>query len=141
LKGLQADGRKSVAELAQEVNLTASPCLERVRRLEEEGYIQRYAALLNPDHLGARLVAFVAVRVDQATPGIFEKFRAVVEALEEVVECHMIAGSFDYLIKIRVADMAAYRKFCDEHLTFPGIAQTLTYVAMEEVKSTLNFKF
>jgi Lrp/AsnC family leucine-responsive transcriptional regulator len=142
LKHLQAQGRKSVSELAREVHLTTSPCLDRVRRLEDEGYIQGYAALLNPDRLGARLLAFVEVCVDRTTPENFHKFRVVVEALEEVVECHMVAGGFDYLIKVRVADMETYRKFLYERLaTLPGIAQTHTYVAMEEVKSTLSFKF
>jgi Lrp/AsnC family leucine-responsive transcriptional regulator len=142
LKRLQADGRKPVAELAREVHLTTSPCLERVHRLEQEGYIQGYSALLDPQQLGARLLAFVEVRVDRTTPEIFEKFRAIVESLDEVVECHMVAGGFDYLIKIRVADMEAYRKFLGESLaTLPGIAQTHTYIAMEEVKSTLRFKF
>ena len=142
LKRLQANGRKPVAELAREVHLTTSPCLERVHRLEGEGYIQGYTALLNPDHLGARLLAFVQVRVDRTTPEIFQKFRAIVESLDEVVECHMVAGGFDYLLKIRVADMNAYRKFLGEQLaSLPGIAQTHTYVAMEEVKSTLSFKF
>jgi Lrp/AsnC family leucine-responsive transcriptional regulator len=142
LKRLQANGRKSVAELAREVHLTTSPCLERVHRLEAEGYIQGYTALLNPHHLGARLLAFVEVRVDRTTPEIFQKFRTIVESLDEVVECHMVAGGFDYLIKIRVADMDAYRKFLGEQLaTLPGIAQTHTYVVMEQVKSTLNFKF
>jgi Lrp/AsnC family leucine-responsive transcriptional regulator len=142
LKRLQANGRKSVAELAREVHLTTSPCLERVHRLEKEGYIQGYTALLNPQRLGARLLAFVQVRVDRTTPEIFEKFRAIVESLDEVVECHMIAGGFDYLIKIRLADMEAYRRFLGESLaTLPGIAQTATYISMEEVKSTLRFKF
>lgn len=142
LKRLQANGRKSVSELAREVHLTASPCLDRVRRLEQEGYIQGYVALLNPHHLGARLLAFVEVRVDRTTPEVFQNFRARIEALEEVVECYMVAGGFDYIIKVRVADMEAYRKFLGERLaTLPGIAQTHTYVAMEEVKSTLSFKF
>lgn len=142
LKSLQANGRKSVSELARELNLTSSPCFERVRRLEKEGYIEGYSARLNAHHLGARLVAFVGVRVDRATPEIFEKFRGVVESLEEIVECYMVAGGYDYVIKIRVADIDAYRRFLGEYLsTFPGIAQTHTYVALEEVKSTLNFKF
>jgi len=142
LKRLQANGRESVSELAREVHLTTSPCLERVRRLEADGYIEGYAALLNPNALGAGLLAFVEVRVDRTTPEVFQTFRAGVEALEEVVECHMVAGGFDYLIKIRVADMEAYRKFLGERLAIlPGIAQTHTYVAMEEVKSTLSFKF
>jgi Lrp/AsnC family leucine-responsive transcriptional regulator len=139
---LQADGRKSVSDLARELHLTTSPCYERVRRLEKEGYIRGYSARLDAHHLGARLVAFIGVRVDRATPEIFEKFRAVVESLEEIVECYMVAGGYDYLIKIRVADIDAYRRFLGEYLaTFPGIAQTHTYVAMEEVKCTLKFKF
>jgi Lrp/AsnC family leucine-responsive transcriptional regulator len=142
LKALQADGRKAVSELAREVHLTTSPCLARVWRLEREGYIQGYTARLSSHLLGARLLAFVEVRVDRTTPEIFQKFRVAVEALEEVVECHMVAGGFDYLVKIRVADMEAYRKFLGERLaTLPGISHTRTYLAMEEVKSTLAFKF
>ena len=142
LKRLQTHGRESISELARGVQLTPSPCLGRVRRLEAHGYILGYAALLNPQQLGARLLAFVEVRVDRTTPELFEKFRAHIESLEEVIECHMVAGGFDYLIKIRVADMEAYRHFLEEKLaTLPGITQTQTYVAMEEVKSTLVFGF
>jgi Lrp/AsnC family leucine-responsive transcriptional regulator len=142
LKRLQANGRKTVVELAREVNLSTSACLERVHRLEKDDYIQGYTALLNPDHLGAGLLIFVQVRVDRTTAEIFEKFRTIVESFDEVLECHMVAGGFDYLLKIRVADMNAYRKFLGTELaSLPGIAQTSTYVAMEEVKSTLNFKF
>jgi Lrp/AsnC family leucine-responsive transcriptional regulator len=142
LKRLQTHGRQPVSELAREVHLTTSPCLDRVRRLEAEGYIQGYAALLNPHHLGARLLAFVEVRVDRTSPEIFHSFRVSVEALEEVIECHMVAGGFDYLIKLRCADIEAYRKFLGERLaTLPGIMQTHTYIAMEEVKSTLLYKF
>ena len=141
LMRLQANGREPLSELAREVHLTTSPCHERVRRLEAEGYIQGYAALLNPHTLGAGLLAFVEVRIDRTTPEVFQRFRTDIEALEEVVECHMVAGGFDYLIKIRVADMEAYRKFLGERLsTLPGITQTQTYVAVEEIKSTLSFK-
>ena len=142
LKGLQADGRKAISELAREVHLTTSPCLDRVHRLEADGYIQGYTARLSPHHLGARLLAFVELQVDRTTPAEFEKFRCAIEALEEVIECHRVAGGFDYLIKIRVADMEAYRKFLGERLaTLPGISHTRTYLAMEEVKSTATFKF
>jgi Lrp/AsnC family leucine-responsive transcriptional regulator len=142
LKHLQANGRKSVSLLAREVHLTTSPCFDRVRRLEAEGYIQGYAALLNPHQLGARLLAFVEVCIDRTTPESLEKFRVSLEALEEVVECHMVAGGFDYLIKVRVRDMDAYRRFLGERLArLPGIAHTQTYVAVQEVKSTLSFKF
>ena len=142
LKGLQADGRKPISELAREVHLTTSPCLDRVHRLEAEGYIQGYTARLSPHHLGARLLAFVELQVERTTPEEFEKFRCAVAALEEVIECHMVAGGFDYLIKIRVPDMEAYRKFLGERLTtLPGISHTRTYLAMEEVKATGMFKF
>jgi Lrp/AsnC family leucine-responsive transcriptional regulator len=142
LKRLQIDGRLSISELAREVHLTTSPCLDRVRRLEREGYIQGYAALLNPNQLGARLLAFVEVRIDRANPEVFQQFRAMIESLDEVIECHMVAGGFDYLVKIRLADMDAYRRFLGERLAkLPGIAQTRTYISMEELKCTLNFKF
>lgn len=142
LKALQADGRKSISELAREVYLTTSPCLDRVHRLEKEGYIRGYTALLDPHHLGARLLVFAEVKVDRTTRETLQKFRALIASLEEVVECHMVAGGFDYLVKIRVADMDAYRRFFDERLSdLPGIAQVHTYVAVEEVKSTPSFKF
>ena len=142
LKALQVNGRKSFAQLARDVNLTTSPCLDRVRRLEEDGYIQGYVALLNPAHLGVRLLAFVGVRTDRTTPEVFEGFRIAVESMDEVIECHMVAGGFDYLIKIRVPDMEHYRRFLGERLAkLPGILHIHTYVAMEEVKSNFAFKF
>lgn len=98
--------------------------------------------MLDPRRLGLRLLAFVEVRIDRTTPEVFDKFRSSVEGLEEVVECHMVPGGFDYVIKIRVADMDAYRKFLGERLVaLPGVAHTHTYVAMEEVKSTFALKF
>lgn len=137
LRKLQSNGRMSLTALASEVHLTVSPCMERVRRLEREGYIRGYAALLDPEKLGRPLLAFVEVRLDRNTADIFERFKAAVMDLDEVVECHMVAGGFDYLIKIRVADMAAYRRFLGERLAkLPGVTQTHTYIAMEEVKSS-----
>jgi Lrp/AsnC family leucine-responsive transcriptional regulator len=131
-----------VSELAREVNLTTSPCLERVRRLEDEGYIEGYAAKLNPNFLGARLLAFVEVRIDRSHPEIFDKFRELVLSLDEVIECHMVAGGVDYLLKIRVADTQEYRRFLGDTLAkLPGVVQTNTYMAMEEVKSATGFKF
>jgi Lrp/AsnC family leucine-responsive transcriptional regulator len=142
LKALQKDGRKSVSELAREVDLTTSPCLERVRRLEEIGYIQGYMALLNPQHLGVLLLAFAEIQVDRTTPESCQRFRYVVNTLPEVMECHKITGTFDYLLKLRVADMEAYRRFLDEKLTMlPGVARSRTYVVMEEVKSSPRFEF
>jgi Lrp/AsnC family leucine-responsive transcriptional regulator len=133
---LQADGRAPIAELARQVHLSATPCLERVRRLEREGYIRGYSADLDPGKLGAGLIAFVEVQLDRTTPDVFNRFRDGVIGLDPVQECHMVAGGFDYLLKVRTADMAAYRRFLEDLAALDGIEQTHTYVVMEEVKST-----
>lgn len=133
---LQTDGRLSVAELARRVHLSPTPCFERVRRLEREGYIRGYAADLDPSKLGAGLIAFVEVQLDRTTPDVFNRFRDGVISLDPVQECHMVAGGFDYLLKVRTADMAAYRRFLEDLAAIAGVEQTHTYVVMEEVKST-----
>lgn len=133
---LQDDGRMAIAELARRVHLSATPCLERVRRLERTGFIRGYAADLDPGRLGAGLVAFVEILLDRTTPDVFNRFRDGVLALDPVQECHMVAGGFDYLLKVRVRDMAAYRGFLEELAAIAGVQQTHTYVVMEEVKST-----
>lgn len=133
---LQTDGRLSVAELARRVHLSPTPCFERVRRLEREGYIRGYAADLDPAKLGAGLIAFVEVQLDRTTPDVFNRFRDGVIGLDPVQECHMVAGGFDYLLKVRTADMAAYRRFLEDLAAIAGVEQTHTYVVMEEVKST-----
>jgi Lrp/AsnC family leucine-responsive transcriptional regulator len=133
---LQADGRLSVAELARQVHLSPTPCLERVRRLEREGYIRGYAADLDPAKLGAGLIAFVEVQLDRTTPDVFNRFRDGVTGLAPVQECHMVAGGFDYLLKVRTGDMAQYRRFLEDLAALAGVEQTHTYVVMEEVKST-----
>ena len=134
---LQDDGRLSVAELARRVHLSPTPCFERVRRLEREGYIRGYAADLDPAKLGAGLIAFVEVQLDRTTPDVFNRFRDGVIGLTPVQECHMVAGGFDYLIKARVRDFAEYRKFLGEVLVnIPGVRETRTYAVLEEVKST-----
>ena len=136
LGALQQDGRLSNVELARRVGLSPTPCLERVRRLERAGYIIGYRAALSPQKLDAALLAFVQVTLDRTTPDAFEQFRAAVVARPELLECHMVAGGFDYLLKVRVRDMTAYRHFLGETLTsIGGISQTHTYVVMEEVKS------
>ncbi|MBS0375436.1 MAG: Lrp/AsnC ligand binding domain-containing protein [Proteobacteria bacterium] len=133
---LQADGRLSVAELARQVHLSPTPCLERVRRLEREGYIRGYAADLDPAKLGAGLIAFVEVQLDRTTPDVFNRFRDGVIGLAPVQECHMVAGGFDYLLKVRTGDMTQYRRFLEDLAALAGVEQTHTYVVMEEVKST-----
>lgn len=137
LRLLQADGRLTNVELARQVNLSPTPCLERVRRLERAGYIKGYVALLDPEKLKRGLMSFIEVRLDRTNPDAFQIFADAMNRRPEVLECHMVAGGFDYLIKVRVADMAAYRAFLgDELSSIPGVAQTHTYMVMEEVKST-----
>lgn len=137
LKILQSEARISNVELARRVNLSPTPCLERVRRLEREGYILGYFTLLDPQKLDAGLVAYVEVSLDRTTVNAFERFKEAIMHLDMVQECQMVAGGFDYLIKVRVPDMAAYRKFLGDNLAaIEGLSQTHTYVVMEEVKAT-----
>ena len=137
LARLQQDGRTAVSQLAREVNLTVTPTLERVRRLEAGGFIEGYFARLNPGRLGLGLLAYVEVSLDRTTPDAFERFKQVALAHDEVMECHMVAGGFDYLLKIRVTDMESYRRFLGDRLaSVRGVQQTHTYFVMEEVKST-----
>jgi len=137
LARLQQDGRAAVSQLAREVNLTVTPTLERVRRLESGGYIEGYFAQLNPGKLGLGLLAYVEVSLDRTTPDAFDRFKQVALAHDEVMECHMVAGGFDYLLKIRVTDMESYRRFLGDRLAaVRGVQQTHTYFVMEEVKST-----
>ena len=137
LRRLQDEGRLSISELATEVNLSVSPCLARVRRLEEHGYIAGYFARLEPSRLGLTLLAIVAIRMDRTTPDTFERFGRSILSFDEVLECHMVGGGFDYLVKVRVKDMAAFRRFLEEKMGgAPGVQQTHTYFVMEEVKAT-----
>lgn len=139
LSELQDDGRIANVELARRVGLSPTPCLERVRRLERDGYIRGYHAALNPEKLGAGLIAFIEVSLERTTTRALERFRDAIAGMEEVLECHMVAGGFDYLIKIRLPDMAGYRRFLGEKLAaIDGVSQTHTYVVMEEVKSTTS---
>jgi Lrp/AsnC family transcriptional regulator, leucine-responsive regulatory protein len=136
LKYLQDDGRIATVDLAEKVGLSPTSTSERMKRLQREGYIAGYGARLDPHRLGLELLVFVEVSLDKTTPDVFEKFAAAVRRAPEVLECHMVAGGFDYLGKTRVADMAAYRRFLGEILlALPGVKETRTYAVMEEVKS------
>jgi Lrp/AsnC family leucine-responsive transcriptional regulator len=136
---LQKEGRVSYAELSRRVGLSTTPCVERVKRLEKNKVIRGYTALVDPNFLKASLVVFIQFRLTREPKNIFEKFRDAAKALEEVQECYLVSGSFDYLIKARVQDMKAYRKFYGETLlTLPGVQECTSYVVMEEVKDTLE---
>lgn len=137
LRALQADGRMSNLRLAEVVQLSPTAVLERVKRLTREGFILGYEARLNPQLLGAGLLIFVEVLLDRTTPRQLEAFKAEVLARPEILECHLVAGAFDYLLKTRVADMAAYRDLISSGIwTLPGVRETRTYAVIEEVKST-----
>lgn len=137
LQILQREGRIANVELARRVHLSPTPCFERVKRLEQGGYIRSYVAMLDPQKLGFGLLAFVEVSLDKTNPTAFDRFRDAVAAMAEVQECHMVAGGFDYLIKARVPDMTAYRRFLGERISsLPGVTRTHTYFVMEEVKVT-----
>jgi Lrp/AsnC family leucine-responsive transcriptional regulator len=139
LRVLQKNGRISFAELSRTVGLSATPCVERIKRLEREGIIRGYTALINPHYLKAGLVVFVQVTLSRNSQDNFEAFSQAAEALPEIQECYLVSGTFDYLLKARVADMASYRKFYGETLlTLPGVKDCTSYVVMEEVKDTLE---
>jgi Lrp/AsnC family leucine-responsive transcriptional regulator len=132
---LQADGRIANVELAERIGLSPTSVGERLKRLQRDGYVEGYGARLNPHLLGLGLLVFVEVLLDKTTPDVFERFAKAVRLAPEVLECHMVAGGFDYLVKARVADMAAYRRFLgDVLLALPGVRETRTYAVMEEVK-------
>lgn len=134
---LQDDGRASNVQLAEAVSLSPTAVLARVARLTRDGYILGYQAQLNPRQLGAQLLVFVEVLLDRTTPNVFDQFRAAVEVHPEILECHMVAGGFDYLLKTRVADMNTYREFAGTVLwQLPGVRETRTYAVMQEVKSS-----
>ena len=132
---LQGDGRIANVELAERIGLSATSIGERLKRLQRDGFIEGYGARLNPHRLGLGLLVFVEVLLDKTTSDVFEKFARAVQNAPEVLECHMVAGGFDYLIKVRLPDMTAYRKFLGERLlALPGVKETRTYAVMEEVK-------
>ncbi|MDB9724554.1 Lrp/AsnC ligand binding domain-containing protein [bacterium] len=136
LNSLQKNGRLANVDLAREVNLTPTPCLERVKRLEKEGFITQYVALLDPVKANAALCAYIEVQLTSTSTETVRIFNKHMLALPEVQECQLVAGGFDYLIKIRVADMQHYQRFLGEKLSsIESISQTHTYVVIEDVKS------
>lgn len=141
LRELQRDGRLANVELAKRVGLSATPCLERVKKLEDEGYIRGYHARLDPARMGAGLLVFVEIRLLRTAMDVFEEFKRAVVVLPQVLECHLVSGDFDYLIKARVPDMAAYRRLLGETLlTLPHVSGSRSYAVMEEVKETLELE-
>ena len=138
LQWLQKDARISNVNLAKKINLSASPCLERVKRLESEGYIERYGAKLNADKLNFSMAAFIQITLDSTTSDVFDLFAESITQIPEVIECHMVAGGFDYLVKIRIADMAAYREVLGRIVDLPNVSKNHTYVVIESIKDDLG---
>ena len=135
LAALSANGRLSAAELGAKVGLSKTPVQARVKRLEREGYIRGYAAIIDRERMGEGHVAFVQVKLSDTRSAALDAFNKAVLTIPEVEQCHMIASSFDYLLKVRTKDIAAYRRVLGERISaLPHVAQTSTYVAMETVK-------
>jgi Lrp/AsnC family leucine-responsive transcriptional regulator len=136
LMELQRDGRITNVELASRCHLSPAACLVRVRSLERDGYILGYRAVLDPGKLGQAMVVFVEIKLDRTTSDAFKRFASAVAAIPEILECHMVAGGFDYLIKVRVASMAVYREVLTKVLVeLPAVRETHTFAVIEEVKN------
>jgi Lrp/AsnC family leucine-responsive transcriptional regulator len=137
LDALQRDGRLSNVALAKAIGLSPTPCAERVRALESAGIIAGYTTNLDAERLDLGLLVFIEIGIDRTSEDAFDQFRSAMLGIAQVQECHMVAGGFDYLLKVRVRDMAAYRAFLGEVLSkVPGIRETHTYAVMENVKES-----
>jgi Lrp/AsnC family leucine-responsive transcriptional regulator len=137
LRELAGEGRMTVTELSRRIGLTKTPTQARVVRLEATGVIAGYRAVLNPIRMGQAHVAFVEVRLSDTREGALLAFNKAARATPEIEECHMIAGGFDYLLKVRTSDISEYRRVMAERISsLPHVASTSTYVAMETVKET-----
>ena len=135
LRILAAEGRIPATDLARRIGLSKSPTQARLKRLEESGVIAGYRAMLDPIAMGLAHVAFVEVRLSDTREAALQAFNRAVRAIPEVEQCHMIASRFDYLLKVRTADIADYRRVLAERISaLPHVAGTSTYVAMEAVK-------
>ncbi|WP_221796795.1 leucine-responsive transcriptional regulator Lrp [Oceanobacter mangrovi] len=137
LNELQKDGRISYVDLADRIGLSSTPCIERVKRLEKEGYILGYYARLDPAMLDYSMLVFVEISLSYQSPDAFQKFNQAVATLPYILECHLVSGDADYLLKARINDMSEYRALLgDLLLTLPGVKNSKSYIVMEEVKES-----
>jgi DNA-binding Lrp family transcriptional regulator len=137
LRELQADGRLTNVELAKRVRLSPSPCLRRVKALEDRGYIAGYAAVLDPVRMHRSLHVFVMVSLTSQRQETLEAFEKAVSELDDVLECHLIAGEADYLLAVAVRDLDAYQRFFTKRLgELPGVASLKSMITMKAVKNT-----
>jgi Lrp/AsnC family leucine-responsive transcriptional regulator len=139
IEALVADGRMSVTDLAKRVGLSNTPCQVRLKRLIEDGYILGFRAIIDVNKLGRNHVTFTEVKLSDTRENALNAFNVAVRKLQEVEECHMIAGAFDYLLKIRTSDIANYRLVLGEKISsLPFVANTSTFVAMEAIKENIG---
>lgn len=137
LKALQREGRLSNRELAERVGLSAAPCWRRVKRLEEEGYIQDYIALVNPKKIDLQVFAFLEISLDNHHPETLQAFDEVVQTSPEILECHSVSGQCDYLLKVIARDMEAYEDFLSGRLLqAKGIRSANTLFSLKQSKMT-----
>lgn len=137
LQILALDGRITVTDLAKRIGLSKSPCQVRLNRLRSLGYIKGFRAILDAHKLGLDHVAFVEIKLKDTTEGALRAFNEAITGIAEIEQCHMIAGSFDYLLKVRTADIKAYRQLLGEQISnLPHLAHSATYVAMQAVKES-----
>ena len=142
LKLLQSEGRLSNAELAERVNVSPATCHRRTQRLFDEGVIGSVRAMVNPDHVDRAALVIVGVVLDRSTPQSFAEFEDAVRGLDFVLDCHLVAGDFDYFLKIRVKDMADFNRLHGEKLiALPGVRQTRTFFVMKEVTDNAPLSF
>jgi Lrp/AsnC family leucine-responsive transcriptional regulator len=134
---LQQDARIVMKDLAEQVGLSLTPCIERVKRMERDGVIMGYYARVNPQALGMQILVFVEINLHQKSDKAFERFRRAMLAIPEVLECHLVSGDFDYLIKARIPEMSEYRRLLGDILHVADAGQSKSYVVMEELKETL----
>jgi Lrp/AsnC family transcriptional regulator, leucine-responsive regulatory protein len=138
VRALQENCRISMTVLAEKVGLSVTPCAERVKRLERDGFILGYHAHLNPHAFGQALLVFVEIKLTAKSGAMFEAFKREVRKLPNVLECHLVSGEFDYLIKARIPEMNAYRRLLgDMLLGLPGARESRSYIVMEEIKESL----
>lgn len=136
---LVKDGRMSITDLAKQVGLSKTPCQNRVKRLVDEGYILGFRAIIDPAKLGLDHIAFAEVKLSDTREQALDDFNRAVRLVPEVEECHMIAGNFDYLLKVRTADIRRYRIVLGEKISsLPHVANTSTFVAMQSVREASN---
>lgn len=137
LRELQREGRITYSALGMAVGLSTTPCMERVKKMERAGIIRGYSAQVDPTYLGSGLVVFIEISLERKSHELFRQFGERAASLDQVLECFLVSGEFDYLIKARVANMEEYRNFLGETLlSLPGVRGSSSYVAMEEVKDT-----